>query len=75
MNYEEIEVRISKSGEIYVTVRGGREERIRDYRSFLEEMVGPVKSMSRIDSPDWEKPAEIVEEEERRRDGEIRVRG
>ena len=57
MAYEDIEVRITKNGEIYVTIEGSREERLRDYFTFLEENVGPVRAMNRIDRPDCDSPA------------------
>lgn len=64
MAYEDIEIRITKSGEIFVKIEGSTEERLRDYHAFLEETVGPVKSANAIDRPDWERSAEIVSETE-----------
>lgn len=76
MAYEDIEVRITRSGEIYVKVEGSGEERLRDYFTFLEETVGPVRAMNRIDRPDWDAPASLSadalqEDEERRRQQEL----
>lgn len=57
MPFEEIEVRITKKGEVFVRVFGGTEERLRDYFEFLEENVGPIRHIERLDRPDWEQPA------------------
>jgi hypothetical protein len=70
---EDIEIRISKTGEVYVKITGASEERVRDYHAFLEDMIGPVQSISRLDAPDWEKPAELTDEEQQRRSGELRL--
>ncbi|AXA35785.1 MAG: hypothetical protein D6691_07760 [Candidatus Hydrogenedentota bacterium] len=56
MPNEDIEIRITKSGEIYVKIVGAEEARVRDYRSFLEEMIGPIKSETQLSTPPWEKP-------------------
>ncbi|MCX7717435.1 MAG: hypothetical protein N2111_03395 [Candidatus Sumerlaeaceae bacterium] len=71
--YEDIEIRITKSGEIFVQIDGADEQRLRDYRAFLEEIIGPIHREIRIQRPDWEKPAERVEteEEKRRREQEL----
>ena len=70
MANEDIEIRITKQGEIFVKAVGLTEERLRDYRVFLEEMIGPIQGELRIDKPDWEKPAELTadEEEKQRRE-------
>jgi len=65
--FEDIEIRITKSGEIFVTIEGATEQRLRDYRAFLEEVVGPIQREIRIERPDWEKPAELAESEEEKR--------
>ncbi len=73
MGFEEIEVRITKRGEIFVKVEGAREERLRDYFAFLEETIGPVQSEA-ADRRDWESPAGIdaeTDEEQRRREQEV----
>jgi hypothetical protein len=64
MSIEDIEIRISKSGEVFVKIHGLTEERLRDYRQFLEEMIGPIHGELRIDRPDWEKPAQLAEDVE-----------
>jgi hypothetical protein len=64
MPNEEIEIRITKSGEIYVKIEGATEQRLRDYNAFLAETIGPVKEAIRIDPPDWSKPAQLTEEEQ-----------
>lgn len=75
MGYEDIEIRITKRGEIYVRIENATEERLRDYHAFLEEAVGPIQSVIRIDRPDWEKPAELTtdkeEEEKRKREQQL----
>jgi hypothetical protein len=67
---EDIEVRITKKGEVFVTIHGATEQRLNDYRQFLEEMIGPITAFNRVDSPDWEKPAELASEEETSLEGE-----
>lgn len=73
MRQEDIEIRISKTGEIFVKVTGASEERVRDYHAFLEDMIGPIQSVSRIDAPDWGQPAELTTEAEERRRRELRL--
>ncbi|PKO18145.1 hypothetical protein CVU37_07445 [candidate division BRC1 bacterium HGW-BRC1-1] len=70
MRQEDIEVRITKKGEVFVTIHGATEQRLNDYRQFLEEMIGPITAFNRVDSPDWEKPAELASEEETSLEGE-----
>jgi hypothetical protein len=73
MRQEDIEIRISKTGEIFVKVTGASEERVRDYHAFLQDMIGPIQSISRIDAPDWGQPAELTAEQEERRRRELRL--
>ena len=70
MRQEDIEVRISLKGEIFVTIHGATEQRLNDYRQFLEEMIGPITTFNRVDSPDWEKPAQLTSEDETSLEGE-----
>jgi hypothetical protein len=75
MGIEEIEVRITRSGEIYVKLDGATEQRIHDYRAFLEENIGPLQGGDIIRRPDWEQPAGWLskeEEEKRKREQELR---
>ena len=67
MPNDDIEVRITKKGEVFVTVRGATEERLRDYHAFLEETIGPVHRRLRLNEPDWERPVEQTSEDEQRR--------
>jgi hypothetical protein len=55
---EDIEIRITKSGEIYVKIEGASEERIQSYHRFLEETFGPASSKEIIRRPDWDTPVE-----------------
>jgi hypothetical protein len=71
MPNEDIEVRITKTGEIYVKVENATEERLRDYNAFLQEMIGPIISAVPIDRPDWSKPAQLTEEEETEREQQV----
>ncbi|MBX7243865.1 MAG: hypothetical protein K1X53_00075 [Candidatus Sumerlaeaceae bacterium] len=73
MANEDIEIRITKNGEIFVKIQGASEERLNSYRQFLEEQIGPIQGATRIDQPDWEKPAELAEdaEEKRKREQEL----
>lgn len=64
MPNEDIEVRITKTGQVYVRIEGATEERLRDFQAFLEETIGPITNMVIINRPDWEKPAQLVEQEE-----------
>lgn len=57
MPFEDIEVRIAKDGKVYVRVDGVSEERIRSFREFLEEEIGPIQSLEIIRRPDWDRPA------------------
>jgi hypothetical protein len=59
---EDIEVRISKSGEIYVKIEGATEQRIESYHRFLEETFGPATAKEIIRRPDWDQPAERAAE-------------
>ena len=70
MPNEDIEVRITRTGEVFVTVRGASEERLRDYHAFLEETIGPIRRQARLSEPDWERPVEQISEEELRRQKE-----
>lgn len=71
MPNEDIEVRITKTGEIYVKVENATEQRLRDYNVFLQELIGPITSAVRVDRPDWSKPAELTEEEETQREQRV----
>jgi hypothetical protein len=63
MPYEKIEVRISPKGEILVRIDGADEQRLRDFRAFLEEVIGPIGDSSRVDGPAWERVGEIAAED------------
>lgn len=63
MKYEDIEIRIARDGKVYVRVDGITEERVRSFREFLEEQIGPVHSVELVQTPDWDRPAGIVTEE------------
>jgi hypothetical protein len=73
LGFEDIEIRITKKGEVFFKVEGSTERRLRDYHSFLEEMIGPIQSETPIQRPEWEKPSELSEqtEEEKRRQQQI----
>lgn len=74
MPFEDIEIRITKTGEIYVKIDGLTEQRVSDYKIFLEENVGPLLSSQTSRRPDWEQPAgwQTEEEEKRKRQQEMR---
>ena len=57
MPYEDIEIRIGRDGKIYLRVDGVSEERIRSFREFLEEEIGPVSAVEIVRDPDWDRPA------------------
>ncbi len=71
--FEDVEVRITKTGEIYVSIEGATEEKLANYRQFLEENVGPLISHEIARKPDWDRPAGWVEgeDEKRRREQEL----
>ncbi len=64
MGFEDIEVRITREGEIFVRIDVASEERIRDYTRFLEETVGPILSVQPIDRKDWDRPAGLRTDQE-----------
>lgn len=68
---EEFRITISKSGEVLVDLRGLGEQRVRDLRVMLEEIVGPiVKELSVSDlGPDAGSVRFVTDEEEK----EIRI--
>lgn len=68
-SFEDIEIRITKTGEIYVSIAGASEQRLNHYKQFLEENVGPLLSQDVARKPDWERPAgwtQDTDEKERR---------
>jgi len=65
MPYENIEVKITKKGEIIVRIQGTTEQRLRDFSAFLEEVIGPISGAKRIDAPSWEREAQLAEEKEK----------
>jgi acylphosphatase len=72
MAFEDIEVRIAKDGKIYVRVNAASEERIQNFREFLEEEIGPIHAMEIIRRPDWDRPAGQLTEETAKR-GELEL--
>ncbi len=73
MAFEDIEVRIAKDGKIYVRIDGVSEERIRNFREFLEEQIGPIHSMEIIRRPDWDRPAEQGIDETAEKQDELKL--
>jgi len=65
MPYEKIEVRISPKGEILVRIDGADEQRLRDFRAFLEEVIGPIRNSAPGDRPAWERVGEIAAAEDK----------
>lgn len=63
MKFEDIEIRIAKDGKVYVRLDGVSEDRIRSFREFLEDQIGPVHSVEIISKPDWDQPAERTSDE------------
>ena len=68
MKYEEIQVRIAKNGEVFIRVNSSDEQRLRDYRAFLEEVLGPIREETRFSKPDWEKTIEHSGEDQKSRE-------
>lgn len=64
-SFEDIEIRISKNGEIFVSIAGASEQRLNHYKQFLEENVGPLLSQHITRKPDWERPAGWVESDDK----------
>lgn len=74
MPYEDIEIRIGKDGKVYVLVDGVSEERIRNFREFLEEQIGPVHSVEIVRDPDWDRPAtRLADEEAKKKQDELEL--
>lgn len=73
MAFEDIEVRIAKDGKIYVRVDGVSDERIRNFREFLEEQVGPIQSLEIVRRPDWDRPAGLVVDETTAKQDELKL--
>lgn len=42
MSPEQLRIRITKDGEVWVDLRGLTEKRVREIRRMLEEVIGPV---------------------------------
>lgn len=61
MPFENIEVKISKKGEITVRIEGSDEIRLSNFRAFLEEVLGPISHSSRLDVPSWARENQISE--------------
>jgi hypothetical protein len=72
MPYEEIEVRVSRDGFIYVDTRGLAPERVRSILDYLTETIGPVREV--ID-PSEAPPQTINLDESVRADMEESLRG
>ncbi|MCX7625683.1 MAG: hypothetical protein N2Z21_05670 [Candidatus Sumerlaeaceae bacterium] len=64
MPFEKIEIKISKKGEIVVRVENSDEISIRNLRTFLEEVLGPISYSSRLDIPAWELEKELAQPRE-----------
>ncbi len=73
MAFEDIEVRIAKDGKIYVRVDGVSEERIRNFREFLEEEIGPIQSLEIVPRPDWDRPAGQITDEAAAKADELKL--
>ena len=71
MPFEDIEIRIAKDGRVYVRVDGISEERIRSFREFLEDQIGPVHSVEIVRKPDWDRPATLTDEKKDKTELEI----
>jgi hypothetical protein len=70
---EEFRIRITKSGEVWVDLRGLGEQRVREVRQMLEEIVGPAISRVAMSDDTPGGPAvRIVTDEGEERD---RLRG
>jgi len=72
---EDIEIRITKSGEIYVKIEGAAEQRLRDYHAFLEETIGPITSETPVSRPDWERSADLTAQEDEKREQQQQIEG
>ncbi len=62
MPFENIVVKITKTGEIQIRIERAEPQRLRDFRAFLEESLGPVSLVKRIEPPVWEREASIADE-------------
>ena len=75
MNFEDIEIRIAKDGKVYVRLDGVTEDRIRSFREFLEDQLGPVESLEIISEPDWDRPATRTISEDAKEQAELKRGG
>lgn len=69
MRFEDLEIRIARDGTVYIYAENVSEDRIRDLKHFLEEEIGPIKSMEVVRKPDWDQPA-IYSEDDLKKKGE-----
>jgi hypothetical protein len=76
MPYDEIEVRITREGHIYVDTRGMTPERVRSVMEYIRETVGPVKIVTEPDDhpPQRINLSERVIDEQAEKDRENRER-
>lgn len=73
MPFEDIEIRIARDGTIYLYVDSVSEDRIRSLREFLEEEIGPIKSLKVVPKPDWDLPAHRSAEDSNKRADELKL--
>jgi len=67
MPAEEFQIRITKRGEVWVDLRGLGEQRVRELRQMLEEIVGPIiEQVSLTDDSPGPAVRFVTEEGERR---------
>ena len=73
MPYEDIQIRIARDGTVFLHVDGIDDARIRSLREFLEEQIGPIKSLEIIRRPDWDQPVVNAAEDAAKRKQELEL--
>jgi len=70
---EEFKIKITKTGEVWVDLRGLGEQRVRELRQMLEEIIGPVLERLTVGGDETPGPAVrfVTDENEER----FRIRG
>ncbi|MGB9690762.1 MAG: hypothetical protein ACPL7D_01175 [Candidatus Sumerlaeaceae bacterium] len=60
MPYENIRVTVTKRGQIEICIDGADEQRLRDFRVFLEEVLGPISHFVKFEPPPWERDVKLA---------------
>lgn len=61
MGFENIRVTIEKNGKIRLQIQGATEVEVRNFKIFLEEMLGPIVEEVHLERPPWEQELTVGE--------------